>query len=159
MSDSSSAVRWRCCPFDELGARELQRIHMARQQVFVVEQNCVYLDADEADETCWHLAAWRDGTAELLAYARIVPPGVKYAESSIGRVITSAAARGTGLGRELVRRAVDQAQALFPGRGIRISAQAHLARFYAGFGFATVGEEYLEDGIPHIEMLCPAAVT
>lgn len=152
-------MRWRCCPFEALGARELQRIHRARQQVFVVEQNCVYLDADEADEVSWHLAAWRDGTAELLAYARIVPPGVKYAEASIGRVITSAAARGTGLGRELVRRAVEQAEAIFPGRGIRISAQAHLARFYASFGFASVGDEYLEDGIPHIEMLRPPTVT
>lgn len=159
MGDSSSAIRWRCCAFDELGARELQRIHMARQQVFVVEQNCVYLDADEVDEGCWHLAAWREEANELLAYARIVPPGVKYAEASIGRVITSATARGTGLGRELVRRAVDQAEALFPGCGIRISAQAHLARFYAGFGFATVGKEYLEDDIPHIEMLRPAALT
>lgn len=159
MSDSSFAVRWRCCPFGELGVHELQRIHMARQQVFVVEQDCVYLDADEADEVCWHLAAWREGEAELLAYARIVPPGVKYAETSIGRVITSAAARGTGLGRELVRRAVAQAEAIFPGRGIRISAQAHLARFYAGYGFSTVGNEYLEDGIPHIEMHRPAAIT
>ncbi len=138
---------------------ELQRIHMARQQVFVVEQDCVYLDADEADEVCWHLAAWREGAAELLAYARIVPPGVKYAETSIGRVITSAAARGSGLGRELVRRAVAQAEAIFPGQGIRISAQAHLARFYAGYGFVTVGNEYLEDGIPHIEMHRPAAIT
>ena len=105
------------------------------------------------------LAAWREGQAQPLAYARIVAPGVKYAEASIGRVITSAAARGTGLGRELVRRAVEQAEALFPGRGIRISAQAHLARFYGSFGFATVGEEYLEDGIPHIEMLRPPGLT
>ena len=139
--------------------QELQRIHMARQQVFVVEQNCVYLDADEVDEASWHLAAWRAGDALPLAYARIVAPGVKYAEASIGRVITSAAARGTGLGRELVRRAVEQAEAIFPGCGIRISAQAHLVRFYAAFGFAPVGEEYLEDGIPHVEMLRPARVT
>lgn len=159
MNDSSVTVRWRCCAFDELGVRELQRIHTARQRVFVIEQHCVYLDADEADEQSWHLAAWRDGSAEPLAYARIVAPGVKYAEASIGRVITSAPARGTGLGRELIRRAVQQAEAIFPGRGLRISAQAHLMRFYAGFGFSPVGEEYLEDGIPHIEMLRPAGLT
>jgi ElaA protein len=159
MSEASSGIHWRCCPFDELSVRDLQRIHIARQQVFVIEQHCVYLDADEVDEQSWHLAAWRDGSVEPLAYARIVSPGVKYAEASIGRVITSAPARGTGLGRELVRRAVEQAEAIFPRLGIRISAQAHLARFYAGFGFAPVGEEYLEDGIPHIEMLRPPAVT
>ena len=158
MNDASLSVQWRCRAFDELGVHELQRIHIARQQVFVIEQNCVYRDADEVDEQSWHLAAWRTGDAQPLAYARIVAPGVKYAEASIGRVITSAAARGTGLGRELVRRAVAQAEAIFPGCGIRISAQAHLVRFYAGFGFAPVGEEYLEDGIPHIEMLRPAAV-
>ena len=159
MNESPFAVRWRCCAFDDLGVRELQRIHVARQRVFVIEQDCVYLDADEADEQSWHLAAWRDGSAEPLAYARIVAPGVKYAEASIGRVITSAPARGTGLGRELIRRAVDHAGALFPGRCIRISAQAHLARFYGTFGFVPVGEEYLEDGIPHIEMLRAADLT
>lgn len=159
MSDSPSPIRWRCCRFDELGVHELQRIHIARQQVFVIEQNCVYLDADDVDERSWHLAAWRDGHAGPLAYARIVEPGVKYAEASIGRVITGAAARGTGLGRELVRRAVERAEAVFPGHGIRISAQAHLARFYGAFGFSPVGEEYLEDGIPHIEMLRPPSVT
>ncbi len=159
MNDSSSLIRWRCCPFDDLSVRELQRIHHARQQVFVIEQNCPYLDADDVDEQSWHLAAWRDGEAQPLAYARIVSPGVKYAVASIGRVITTAPARGTGLGRELVRRAVDQAEALFPGCGIRISAQAHLARFYGSFGFAPVGDEYLEDGIPHIEMLRPPRLT
>lgn len=159
MNDASPALRWHCCRFDQLSVRELQRIHIARQQVFVIEQNCVYLDADEVDEQSWHLAAWREGQALPLAYARIVAPGVKYAEASIGRVITTSAARGSGLGRGLVRRAVEQADAIFPGSGIRISAQAHLARFYGGFGFVPVGEEYLEDGIPHIEMLRPPGVT
>lgn len=159
MSDASSPIRWRCCRFDELGVRELQHIYMARQQVFVVEQACAYLDADGVDERSWHLAAWSPAQREPLAYARIVAPGVNYAEASIGRVITTAAARGTGLGRELVGRAVAQAEAIFPGHGIRISAQAHLARFYAAFGFETVGPEYLEDGIPHIEMLRSTAIT
>lgn len=150
-------VRWRCCAFDALAVAELDAIYRARQQVFVIEQGCAYLDADGADPQCWHLAAWSAALAEPLAYARIVAPGVKYPEVSIGRVITSSAARGTGLGRELVRRAVAEAEALFPGAGIRISAQAHLQRFYGAFGFVAVGGEYMEDGIPHIEMLRPPA--
>ena len=150
-------VRWRCCAFDALAVAELDAIYRARQQVFVIEQGCAYLDADGADPQCWHLAAWSAALAEPLAYARIVAPGVKYPEVSIGRVITSSAARGTGLGRELVRRAVAEAEALFPGTGIRISAQAHLQRFYGAFGFVAVGDEYMEDGIPHIEMLRPPA--
>ncbi len=156
MNPSIEAIRWRCCSFDELGVHELDRIYRARQQVFNIEQDCVYLDVDGVDPLCVHLAAWSDAHDEPLAYARIVAPGVKYAEASIGRVITTMPARGTGLGRELVRRAVEQAVSLHPGQGIRISAQAHLARFYGCFGFSPVGEEYLEDGIPHIEMLRPA---
>lgn len=159
MNHSTSEIRWRSCRFDELGLLELDRIYRARQQVFAIEQDCVYLDVDGVDPACWHLAAWSDTQAEPLAYARIVAPGVKYAEASIGRVITTPAARGTGLGRELVRRAVAQAVALYPGQGIRISAQAHLSRFYGGFGFERVGEEYMEDGIPHVEMLRPAGFT
>lgn len=159
MNHSTSEIRWRSCRFDELGLLELDRIYRARQQVFAIEQDCVYLDVDGVDPACWHLAAWSDTQAEPLAYARIVAPGVKYAEASIGRVITTPAARGTGLGRELVRRAVAQAVALYPGQGIRISAQAHLSRFYGGFGFERVGKEYMEDGIPHVEMLRPAGFT
>ena len=162
MSTSAAPeVRWRCCAFDALAVAELDAIYRARQQVFVIEQGCAYLDADGVDSQCWHLAAWpaawSAAQADPLAYARIVAPGVKYPEASIGRVITSGAARGTGLGRELVRRAVAEAEALFPGQGIRISAQAHLQRFYGAFGFLAVGDEYMEDGIPHIEMLRPAA--
>lgn len=159
MNHSTTAIRWRCCRFDQLDVQELERIYRARQQVFNIEQDCVYLDVDGVDPQCVHLAAWSDAHAEPLAYARIVAPGVKYAEPSIGRVITTMPARGTGLGRELVGRAVAQAVALYPGQGIRISAQAHLSRFYAGFGFERVGEEYMEDGIPHVEMLRPAELT
>ena len=90
-----------------------------------------------------------------LAYARVVHPGLKYTEPSIGRVITIAAARGTGLGRELVRRAVMHCQEAFPGQGMRISAQTRLEAFYASLGFQAIGEPYMEDGIPHTEMLLP----
>lgn len=151
-------LRWTCARLESLAPCELQRIHAARQAVFVVEQACAFQDADAADESAWHLAAWAPGDGggpagdELRAYARLVDPGVKYAEPSIGRVLTTAAARGTGLGRELLRRALAQAGACFPGQGLRISAQLRLAPFYAEVGFVGVGEPYLEDDLPHLEM-------
>lgn len=148
-------LSWRGCRFSALSVFDLQAIYMARQQVFVVEQQCAYLDADGIDDACWHLAAWSGAHALPLAYARIVDPSRKYAEPSIGRVITTAPARGAGLGRELVRRAVAHCATAFPGQAIRISAQAHLERFYAEFGFRAAGPRYLEDGIPHTEMLRP----
>jgi ElaA protein len=150
---SRPTLRWRWCRFEALSLRELQFIYMARQQVFIIEQNCVYLDADGADETAHHLAAWAEDSPMPLAYARVSDPGVKYVEPSIGRVITTASARGTGLGRELLTVAVAQTVAAWPGLGIRISAQSHLEAFYQGFGFEIVSERYLEDGIPHTEML------
>lgn len=159
MESTIRAPRWRWCRFDELGVHELQNIFRARQQVFALEQNCVYLDIDGVDEVSHHLAAWAEGEREPLAYARVVDPGVKYAEPSIGRVITTAPARGSGLGRELMRRAIGHTIATFPGQGIRISAQSRLEAFYAGFGFVIVGERYLEDGIPHTEMLLQSALT
>ena len=145
-------LQWRWCRLEALTATELQRIHGARQQVFVLEQHCAYLDADDCDESSFHLAAWTPQQRLPLAYARVVDPGVKYPEPSIGRVLTTAAARGTGLGRELVRRAVAHTVAAYAGQGIRISAQAHLEAFYREAGFAAVGEGYLEDDIAHIEM-------
>ena len=143
---------WRCARLEALSPRELQRIHEARQRVFVVEQRCAFQDADRSDEHAEHLAAWSPA-GELLAYARIVDPGVKYAEPSIGRVLTAGSARGTGLGRELLQRAIAACVAAFPGRGIRISAQLRLERFYREAGFVGVGEPYLEDDLPHLEML------
>jgi len=153
----ASVDHWRVCAFSDLHVAELQNIYAARQQVFVLEQRCLYLDADGCDEHGWHLAAWSAAQRAPLAYARLLAPGVKYAEPSIGRVITTAPARGTGLGRTLVRRAMAECARLWPGHGVRISAQSHLARFYAEVGFVAVGADYLEDGIPHLEMLAPAA--
>ena len=148
---------WRWCRFDELSVFELQAIYRARQLVFAIEQQCAYLDADGFDEHAWHLGAWSTDRTVPLAYARVVHPGQKYAEPSIGRVITTGAARGTGLGRELVRRAIAHCAQAFPGHGIRISAQTRLERFYAEAGFESVGAPYMEDGIPHTEMLLPPA--
>ena len=149
----NTAIIWRACAFDELTLRELQHIYMARQEVFGIEQNCVYQDIDGSDEASHHLAAWSTQQVMPLAYARLVAPGVKYAEPSIGRVVTTAAARGTGLGRELMRRALVLAGELYPGQGVRISAQSRLEAFYGSMGFEITSERYLEDGIPHTQML------
>ncbi len=145
--------RWRC--FRELSVEELQYIFMARQQVFALEQNCVYLDADGIDSESEHLAAWSSVARVPLAYARLVAPGVKYAEPSIGRVITTSFGRGRGLGQELVRRVIARCRQVYPGQGIRISAQSYLESFYGAAGFQVCGSRYLEDGIDHTEMLLP----
>lgn len=153
-SAGAEPLDWRWSRFDALSVFELQAIYRARQLVFVIEQACLYLDADGVDEHAFHLAAWPSPVDRSLplAYARIVAPGLKYAEPSIGRVVTTGAARGIGVGRELVRRAIEGCVGAYPGQGIRISAQTRLERFYAGFGFVAVGEPYDEDGIPHTEM-------
>ena len=143
--------------FDGLNAHDLQRIHAARQQVFAVEQQCIFQDADACDEQAWHLACWLPGRWEPLAYARVLDAGVKYDEPSIGRVLTTAGARRTGLGRDLMARAVSLTRLQWPGAGVRISAQARLSAFYRSFGFIDVGPPYLEDGIDHIEMLLASA--
>jgi ElaA protein len=157
MSATPTSLTWRWCRFDELSVFELDAIYRARQQVFTIEQACAYLDADGFDAASWHLAAWSPEHEVPLAYARVVLPGQKYAEPSIGRVLTTAAARGTGLGRELMRRAIECCTEAFPGQGIRISAQTRLQPFYAGLGFVAAGRPYLEDGIPHTEMVRAAA--
>jgi ElaA protein len=146
---------WRCCHFLELSNEELYQILKARQAVFIVEQNCPFLDADGVDHHCWHLAAWSNDASPplVLAYARIVPPGMKYQEASIGRVITTSEGRGRGLGKELMRRAVEKTAELYPGLTVRIGAQQYLEKFYGAFGFQTVSEPYIEDGIPHVEMV------
>ncbi len=154
-SFTASQIRWRSSRIEGLSVIELARIYRVRQEIFVIEQNCAYLDADEFDEQSYHLAAWSAQHALPVAYARLVDPGLKYAEPSVGRVVTSGVARGTGLGRELVKRMIELSAQVHPGWGIRISAQSRLIRFYGELGFEAVGEDYLEDGIPHIEMLRP----
>lgn len=138
---------WLVRRFDELTVRQLYAIVQLRERVFVVEQKCVYFDADGVDPTCQHLWAERDG--QIVAYLRIVPAGVKFAEVSIGRVIVAPEARGTSLGRELMRRGIAEAGDV----PIRIGAQAHLEKFYSELGFVRVSDPYDEDGIPHLEML------
>ncbi|WP_066964971.1 GNAT family N-acetyltransferase [Microbulbifer sp. Q7] len=146
---------YRWSSFDELTTRELYDILRARQEVFAVEQACVYQDADGKDQNAWHLTGWSGASDNptLVAYLRVVAPGAKYAEHSIGRVLTCQSVRGTGIGRELMRLGIEHTQREFPGAPIRISAQLYLKRFYSALGFTQTSEIYDEDGIPHIEML------
>lgn len=150
----TGALHYELRHFDALRPLELYALLRLRQEVFVIEQNCPYLDADGVDLQCWHLLG-RDGAGALHAYLRLVPPGIKYAEPSIGRVISSGAVRGSGAGRALMAEGVAHANRLFPGQGVRISAQARLRRFYEDFDFIAEGAEYLEDNIPHLAMLRP----
>jgi ElaA protein len=147
---------WHWSRFDTLGVDNLYDLLTLRSRVFVVEQHCVFLDMDGADQRSWHLLG-RDSAGKLQAYLRMVDAGVKYPELSMGRVITSLDSRATGLGRRLVAEAMRWLHAEQPGQAVRISAQAHLQRFYAGFGFQPVGEPYMEDDIPHVEMFRPPA--
>jgi ElaA protein len=140
---------------DRLSSREWYELTVLRESVFIVEQRCAFLDADGADPDCWHLVG-RKGE-EIAAYCRIVPPGLKYAEPSIGRVLTTRTARGTGAGELLMAEGVARCEALFPGKAIRIGAQQYLEKFYGKFGFATVSDPYDEDGIAHVIMLRPPA--
>jgi ElaA protein len=157
--ESLPSLVWRCASFDDLSARELHGIHRARQRVFVVEQGCAFLDADAADELARHLTGLAAGGQEPLAYARLLPPGAKYEDASIGRVLTAFSVRGLGLGRQLMQRALSLVASTWPGAAVRISAQSRLEPFYASFGFAPVGDRYLEDGIDHTEMVLSAEAT
>ena len=145
-------MTWTLKPYAALSLDELYAALALRQRVFVIEQNCPYLDCDGHDQEALHL--WHtDENGVPDAYLRLFGPGVKYAECSIGRVVTAPEVRRTGLGRELVARGLAAAAERFAHAPVRISAQAYLERFYGEFGFARVGANYLEDDIPHCEML------
>lgn len=147
----AAKIHWQWTRFEGLSLQALYELLALRQKVFVLEQG-PYLDADGLDQHSWHLLG-RDESGELLLYLRVVDPGLKYDEPSIGRVVIDKRVRGTGLGRVMMGEAVRRCDEAWPGRANRISAQAHLARFYGEFGYVPVGEPYLEDNIPHQEML------
>lgn len=146
---------WFWLPFQEISAVQLYEAMQLRQRVFVVEQNCIFQDADGIDMHSWHGLGYLPN-GELGAYARIVPPGKAFDFPSIGRVVTTPALRGKNCGHELMQQAMTRTAKLFPGSEIKIGAQAHLQGFYARFGFAPVGELYDEDGISHIHMIAPS---
>ena len=144
-------MNWTWLRFADLGVDNLHDALQLRSRVFILEQG-PFLDVDGHDRSAWHLLG-RNEAGTLVAYLRVVDPGVKFNEPSIGRVITSPEIRGTGLGRNLMREGLAGCAKHWPGQAVRISAQARLQRFYAELGFSVASDEYLEDGIPHLEML------
>jgi ElaA protein len=137
-------------PFNELSTTELYKILQLRSEVFVVEQNCVYQDIDYKDQKAVHVLGYYEGV--LAAYSRLFKPNEYFADSSIGRVIVKASHRDKKFGHDLMRVSIAAIKDLFNETNITISAQLYLQKFYEGHGFVTVGESYLEDDIPHIEM-------
>jgi ElaA protein len=146
----SLAIRWQT--FAELSGGDLYRALVLRQMVFVVEQNCPYLDADGLDEAGLH-GLGHDQTGALLAVARILPPGSRFPLPSIGRIAVARQARRLGYGRLIFAEALAQAERRYPASPIQISAQAYLERFYQSFGFVRCGDPFDEDGIPHLAMV------
>ena len=147
-------VTWQWTRFAGLSGDDVYDMLALRSTIFVVEQDCVYLDPDGLDRQSWHLLGrGEDGT--LLAYVRVCDPGVKYAPPSIGRVVVNPSQRGTGLGHVLIAEALKHCDETWPGAPNRIGAQAHLQGFYGRHGYLPVGETYLEDGIVHIDMERP----
>jgi ElaA protein len=144
-------LNWIFKSFEELTATELYAILQLRCEVFVVEQNCVYLDIDGKDKKSLHLMAWQGD--ELAAYTRLVPAGVSFTEASIGRVLSSPKYRGLGIGITLMQKSIHHTLESYQTNKIRIGAQLYLKNFYEGFGFVAQRDEFLEDGIPHVEML------
>lgn len=143
-------MTWTLKKFNELTPGELYAILELRSEVFVVEQNCVYHDPDGRDQNAWHLMGLEDG--KLAAYARIFEAGVTYPDPAIGRVVTSPSKRGSGLGRELMERSIEHCEKLFGKTSVTLGAQLYLRKFYESLGFIVSGEEYVEDGIPHVTM-------
>jgi len=144
-------INWVYKPFSELTANELYEILSLRNKVFVVEQSCVYDDTDYKDKAAWHLCGWLD--KELVAYTRIIAPGVSYKEASIGRVVTNFSHRKKGIGIELMKLSIEKTCSQFGVDKITISAQLYLLSFYNSLDFVQIGEPYLEDDIPHIKMI------
>jgi len=144
-------ITWILKEFTQLSTAELYAIIRLRNEVFVIEQNCIYQDADNKDQASWHLCGWAGD--ELVAYTRLLPPGLSYEECSIGRVVTSPAHRKSGIGRELMQVSIEKAIKNFNTDTIKIGAQVYLKKFYESLGFVQCSDEYLEDGIPHILML------
>jgi ElaA protein len=146
-------LSWQIKHYSELTTNEFHDIIALRLKVFVVEQNCPYLDLDGKDKKSYHLIC-KDGFGRVVATARILPPGLAYPETAIGRVVTDELVRGKGVGHDLMRECMkfitDEFGADAP---VRLSAQKHLEGFYASHGYVSTGKEYLEDGIPHVEMI------
>lgn len=136
--------------FSELSIDELYALLKLRAKVFVVEQDCAYQDLDGLDKNATHLLGFKG--ENLVGYTRLLKPGDYYKEAAVGRVVTDPEVRGKGMGKALFQEALNVAQKRFPSAGVRIMAQCYLTKFYKEFGFVVDSEEFLEDGIPHVEM-------
>jgi len=158
-------LTWHFARFDDLPLRDWYTASVTRVDVFVMEQNCPFQDFDGADFSAWHLLGWHvdddvaGGKRELAAYCRLVDAGVKFPQPSIGRVITPLKYRLCGFGKQLMREACARHDHLYPDLPNRIGAQARLEKFYQSFGFVTVSDPYIEDGIPHLEMQRPSQMS
>ncbi|MEY3436772.1 MAG: hypothetical protein RL335_1228 [Bacteroidota bacterium] len=146
-------IRWTLQQFSELTNFDLYELLKLRSAIFVVEQNCVFPDMDDKDYSSYHLCGWNND--KLVAYTRLLPPGLAYENCSIGRVVTAASVRRQGVGRLLMKKSIEACQQLFSSRDIEIGAQLYLEQFYGSFQFKREGEVYLEDGIDHIHMRRP----
>lgn len=146
-------LTYHALPFAALTTDQLYNLLRLRAEVFVVEQNCAYQDLDDKDQRAIHLLGLTE-EGRLAAYTRLLDKGLSYPDyASIGRVVTAPFARGKGLGRELMQASVRQMFRAYGEQSIKISAQAHLQKYYGSVGFVTVTEEYMEDGIPHVGMV------
>jgi len=150
----SNEIVWSCLRFNELSTEDLYRVLQLRAEVFVVEQDCAYQDVDGYDHEALHVMGQLSGAdeAQLVSYSRLLPPGTKYEGASIGRVITKKSIRGSGVGKALMLSSLAFCRQHWTGKGITISAQAYLQKFYIELGFETVSKPYDEDRIPHIRM-------
>ena len=151
MTTAQLPIEWTTKAFEQLTAGELYDVMQLRQAVFVVEQKCWYLDADGVDKHSLHLSG-RLPSGQLACYLRVVPPGHRFNEPSIGRVVVDSSLRRHRIGTLLMTRGVELVEERYPARGIFLSAQKYLEHFYRSFGFTSTGHEYLEDGIPHVDM-------
>ena len=145
-------ITWQLFPFEQLNNQQLYALFRLRIDVFVVEQNCAYaeLDGKDTHPDVWHLLGYRG--EQLVACARLLPPGISYDQCSIGRVVVHPEARGEGLSHQLLSQAIKHCHHFWPNNAIEIGAQAHLTALYQQHGFQPVSEPYLEDGIPHVDM-------
>ena len=144
-------MEWILKKFEELSVYELYAILQLRNEVFIIEQNCVYPDLDNKDQLSYHLMCWQNN--KLIAYTRLLPPGIEYENPAIGRVVTSPAVRKSGIGKELMKQSIDCTDSLFGKKSITLSAQLYLKKFYESLQFTTTGKVYLVDGIEHIKMI------
>jgi ElaA protein len=164
MFDTSCDLEWKFCHFDDMTPHQVHSLLRLRQQIFIIEQDCIFPEIDGLDPVCMHVLAIDKSSngREILAAARIVAPGIDPDHAAqgdrpaIGRVVTSARLRGQGIGRELMGRAIEVCTQEFSAKPIYLNAQLYLKAFYQGLGFIQFGDEYEEDGIPHICMERPA---